>query len=85
MSLYREYRQVGEEQGGSTKHLGGDLFYFGFTYASTELKIEKQVLVYPLVSFISELGGSLGLFVGFSFLAIWDWTQYLISRGKYVE
>ena len=32
----------------------------------------KEVEVYPLESFISEFGGALGLFVGFSFMMIWD-------------
>ena len=26
----------------------------------------------PIESFIAEVGGSLGLFLGFSFLGIWD-------------
>ena len=32
----------------------------------------KEVEVYPVESFISEFGGALGLFVGFSFMMIWD-------------
>ena len=32
----------------------------------------REVEVYPLESFISEFGGALGLFVGFSFMMIWD-------------
>ena len=34
--------------------------------------------VYPLMSFISELGGSLGLFVGFSFMAIFDYLEFIL-------
>ena len=57
-------------------------FYIGFTFASTDVKVEKESLVYPAVSFISELGGSLGLFVGFSFLTLWDCFEYIVNRGK---
>ena len=38
--------------------------------------------MYPVVSFVAEFGGSLGLFVGFSFLTIWDYIDYLVSRSK---
>ena len=33
---------------------------------------EEEVLVYPFQSFIAEFRGSLGLFLGFSFMTIWD-------------
>ena len=43
-----------------------------------------QVLIYPLDSLISELGGALGLFLGFSFLgffaAVRDWAEKLFQR-----
>ena len=57
-------------------------FAFGFNFVSTDISVQKEDLVYPPVSFISELGGSLGLFVGFSFLNIWDWIDFLIARSK---
>ena len=34
--------------------------------------VETEELLYGLSSFIAELGGTLGLFLGFSFMAIWD-------------
>ena len=57
-------------------------FHIGFSFASTDIVTQKENLVYPPVSFISELGGSLGLFVGFSFLTIWDAVTYLIENLK---
>ena len=38
-----------------------------------------EVLLYPGTSFISELGGSLGLFVGFSFWMVWDLVELAIK------
>ena len=38
-----------------------------------------EVLLYPLTSFVSELGGSLGLFVGFSFWMFWDIAELTIK------
>ena len=40
--------------------------------ASRKTFIEKEVLHYPLTSFIAEFGGALGLFLGFSFMTIWQ-------------
>ena len=34
--------------------------------------VETEELLYDLSSFIAEVGGILGLFLGFSFMAIWD-------------
>ena len=32
------------------------------------ITVDKEVFIYPFNSFIAEIGGSLGLFLGFSFL-----------------
>ena len=48
--------------------------------ASTDLRIEKEEYVYPALSFIGELGGSLGLFVGFSFLTVFDFFDFIENR-----
>ena len=34
--------------------------------------VEKEQLVYPLSTLVAEFGGTLGLFVGFSFLTAWE-------------
>ena len=49
---------------------GGPGIMFG--YSSNSLTIKEEALVYPFMSFFAELGGSLGLFLGFSFLTLWD-------------
>ena len=41
-------------------------------FAKSEILEEEEVYVYGFVSFVSEFGGSLGLFLGFSFLMVWD-------------
>ena len=43
-----------------------------FWAASSKTQIEEEVLLYPFTSLIAEFGGSLGLFLGFSFFAIWQ-------------
>ena len=41
-------------------------------YSSYSILEKTEGLVYPLSSFIAEVGGSLGLFIGLSFLSIYD-------------
>ena len=39
--------------------------------------MEREELLYPSSSFLAEVGGTLGLFLGVSFITIWDgaiWT-----------
>ena len=44
----------------------------GFVMAAKRFKKRKEVEVYPFQSFVSEFGGALGLFLGFSFMMLWD-------------
>ena len=60
-------------------------FLWGWNYASTSIQREKEDWVYPAVSFVAELGGSLGLFVGFSFLTVWDCMDYMMTRSKSIK
>ena len=60
-------------------------FLWGWNYASTSIQREKEDWVYPAVSFVAELGGSLGLFVGFSFLTVWDCLDYMMTRSKSIK
>ena len=39
---------------------------------SPYILVESEDLVYPLASLVAEFGGTLGLFLGFSFMAVWD-------------
>ena len=36
------------------------------------MNVKEEALMYPLTSFVAEVGGALGLFLGFSFLGLWD-------------
>ena len=60
-------------------------FAFGLNFVSTDIRIEKEVEIYPLLSFISELGGSLGLFLGFSFMTVVDLIDYFLHRSDSIK
>ena len=40
--------------------------------ANPDVLEKHEELIYPFVSFVAEFGGSLGLFLGFSFMTIYD-------------
>ena len=54
-------------------------FQLSLTYVTTDILEEEEVLVYPVDSLISEFGGALGLFLGFSFFG------FLTTIGEYLE
>ena len=39
----------------------------------------REILIYTFTSFIAEFGGALGLFVGFSFLMLWNYMEQAIK------
>ena len=43
-------------------------------------KVETEQLIYPWQSLVAEFGGSLGLFLGFSLMTIWDFVTALESQ-----
>ena len=54
-----------------------DSFSFSYWAASTKTIIRTEQLIYPLTSLVAEFGGTLGLFLGVSFITIWDNMFYL--------
>ena len=52
------------------------------SFDDTEGRLEKEIWAYPVISFIAEIGGSLSLFIGVSFLSVWDFWEYLFDKYK---
>ena len=40
--------------------------------SESKVKMRTEKIIYPIESFVSEVGGAMGLFLGFSFIMIWD-------------
>ena len=71
--VYNEYKILEEIVG--TAFNG-----FAFAFGSNQVLQRKEQLVYDFTSFVSEVGGALGLFVGFSFVMFWETTVSTILR-----
>ena len=50
--------------------------------ASKTVTRKKEVWIYPIESLISEFGGALGLFLGFSFMMIWDMIKVIMTSDR---
>ena len=68
---YNHYSIVGTPRRYEVK---GSL-YMVISYPTTDMTTSQEVLLYPFDSLVSEFGGALGLFLGFSFLGLLDILQ----------
>ena len=71
---YNKYIIVGERR--RTTFESKD-FTFSLWAVSNRTEIRKEELIYPLSSLVADFGGTLGLFLGFSFMTLWDQIQFL--------
>ena len=51
-------------------------------FANNFYSLNHQVVNYDLSTFVGDIGGTLGLFVGFSFFGLWDIIEYLLAFVK---
>ena len=43
-------------------------------YTGNSIEVQKEEEAYSFLSLVADVGGVLGLFIGFNFLMIWDLT-----------
>ena len=80
---YKQYKFVNKfEDSTRSKNSLGSSLSMGLWAVSEYTQIEEEFLVYPFESFMAEFGGALGLFLGVSFMTIWDGINSVISLGK---
>ena len=56
-----------------------DRLGFELILANNEVTTVQEVLAYDFLTLVSNFGGSLGLFVGFSFYMLWDLILAIIN------
>ena len=47
--------------------------------------IKTEQLIYPVTSLVADFGGTLGLFLGFSFISIWDNLALFRISCKFIQ
>ena len=52
--------------------------YVAFKMATMDMKYSKEILVFPLIILVGQIGGGLGLFLGFSYPACFDKSISLV-------
>ena len=59
---------------------------FRFVLVNSEVTEEREEILYDELSLVAELGGALGLFLGFSFLTLWDLAEAVLGViNKYMK
>ena len=56
-----------------------NMTYVAFKMATMDMKYSKEILVFSSISFLGLIGGGLGLFFGFSYLACFDKSMSLVG------
>ena len=72
---YTEYKMAGEPEREPVR--GEKKIKLKLTDSKVKRLTEKKL--YDLVSFIAEFGGALGLFIGFSFLSLFDYYELIMK------
>ena len=72
--MYKEYKQVS-----NPLQKNPDLRVLNLVRSTNTVHVKKEHPLYPFSSFLAEFGGALGLFLGFSFLTVWDWFQIIFA------
>ena len=49
-------------------------------FESDNIEVEKEVEAFPFVSLVADVGGVLGLFLGFNILMIWDFIHGVVKK-----
>ena len=58
---------------------------YTFGFSTNTVLVKEEAYLYPFGSLVAEFGGTLGLFVGFSFLTLWEillWLIKLLNAAK---
>ena len=71
---YKEIRAVGPPR--NYPYRLGEYVDFSPNLVTTDIRKETEKLTVPFPTLIANIGGLLGLFLGFSFVMFWKWLEY---------
>ena len=58
---------------------------FWFTPSSKTVEVLKEELAYLFISLVADIGGVLGLFIGFNFIMVWDGTVWCARKRLFYK
>ena len=79
---YRHYKLVGDPITMVSPNPDANIIMLWAVTSNTNTEMEQYD--YPWGSMVAELGGTLGLFIGFSFMMIWDGCQEIGRHIKHI-
>ena len=50
------------------------------SYTSNIVEVQREQEAFPFSSLVADIGGVLGLFIGFNFLMVWDFAVLTAQR-----
>ena len=71
-----EFTNTGQVHLGKQDNLSTLMPYF----SSKSIEVLREEEAYPFGSLVADVGGVLGLFIGFNFLMFWDWIVWGIQQ-----
>ena len=77
---YKKYSLLGDRK---PSHFKSKYVAFSLWASSEKTRVVTEQLIYPLSSLIAEFGGTLSLFLGVSFVTIWDNFRIFYIFYKY--
>ena len=77
---YKKYSLLGDRK---PSHFKSKYAAFSLWASSEKTRVVTEQLIYPLSSLIAEFGGTLSLFLGVSFVTIWDNFRIFYIFYKY--
>ena len=75
---YKKYSFIGERN--PAVSFEPPSFFVSLWAVSEKTQVKTEQLIYPLANLVAEFGGILGLFLGFSFISLWN-NIHLLKYG----
>ena len=50
------------------------------SFTSNIVEVQREQRAFPFISLVADVGGVLGLFIGFNFLMVWDWIVEAVKK-----
>ena len=79
---YKKYSFLGEREPSLIKL--DDTVAFSL-WAVSNTRVSREHLIYPMASLIAEFGGALSLFLGVSFITLWDNFHLISALSKVLD